>query len=294
MDTTIATSTLRSIATRNTVTIGIAAPASAPPGDVAGIVALGDAWWPLAVARELDDALLMLRVNEPTAGLLLLRTTGDARHVLAADAALAAHAGHWLVRETTALLRRTLARLDVTSRSMFTLVDRGSAFAGTLFELALAADRTYMLAAGDDGGPHVTLSAQNFGAYPTVAGRTRLETRFIGDPARIAALQAGAGHAYDASEAGDAGLITLAPDDIDWDDELRLAIEERTALSPDALTGLEANLRFPGAETMASKIFGRLSAWQNWIFIRPNATGERGALKMYGSGTKPNFDQERV
>jgi benzoyl-CoA-dihydrodiol lyase len=279
---------------RRLATLTVRAPRAPQPADAAAIHALGAAWWPLAFARELDDALLLLRTNEPELGLLLVRAEGDASAVLAVDAVFAAEAGDWLVRETTGLLRRTLARLDVTSRSMFAIVDRDSAFAGTLFELALAADRIYMLQSDDDDAPSIALSERNFGAYPTVADRSRLETRFGTDAAQLAALRAASGTAYRAEEALANGLATIASDDLDWDDELRMAIEERTALSPDALTGLEANLRFPGAETLHSKIFARLSAWQNWVFIRPNATGERGALKVYGSGSKPHFDQERV
>jgi benzoyl-CoA-dihydrodiol lyase len=278
---------------RRLATLTVRAPSTEQPADPAAIHALGAQWWPLVFARELDDALLLLRTNEAELGLLLVRTEGDAGAVLAVDRVLSAQAGDWLVRETTGLLRRTFARLDVTSRSMFAIVDRNSAFAGTLFELALAADRIYMLLSDDDA-PAIALSERNFGAYPTVADRARLVTRFGDGAAQVATLRAAAGAAYRAEEALAAGLATFAPDDLDWDDELRLAIEERTALSPDALTGLEANLRFPGAETLHSKIFARLSAWQNWVFVRPNATGERGALKVYGSGTKPHFDRERV
>jgi benzoyl-CoA-dihydrodiol lyase len=279
---------------RRLATLTARAPRTEQAEDIAAIHALGAKWWPLAFARELDDALLLLRTNESELGLLLLRTEGDAAGVLAVDRVLDAEAGDWLVRETTGLLRRTLARLDVTSRSMFAIVDRDSAFAGTLFELALAADRVYMLLSDDDDAPAIALSERNFGAYPTVADRSRLETRFGNGAAQLAALRAETGKLYRAEDALAAGLVTIAPDDLDWDDELRLAIEERTALSPDALTGLEANLRFPGAETLHSKIFARLSAWQNWVFVRPNATGERGALQVYGSGSKPHFDRERV
>jgi benzoyl-CoA-dihydrodiol lyase len=275
-------------------TLLVRAPGDGEPHDLAGITAAGDAWWPLAVARELDDAILLLRTNEPTLGLLLLKTEGAPANVLAADRDLARFADHWFVRETAGLLRRTLARLDVTSRSMYAIVDRGSAFAGTLFELALAADRIYMLADEGPDAPAITLGAQNFGAYPTVGAQSRLAVRFYGDESRLEQLRAVLEQGLGAEDALAHGLITAAPDELDWDDELRLAIEERVTLSPDALTGLEANLRFPGPETLHSKIFGRLSAWQNWIFIRPNATGERGALKLYGSGTKPHFDQERV
>jgi benzoyl-CoA-dihydrodiol lyase len=274
-------------------TLTVRGPQMAEPNALEHIIARGAAWWPLAMARELDDALLLLRTNEPELGLLVLRTEGDAGAVLAADRAMDDHRDQWFVREVRGLLRRTLARLDVTSRSMYAVIDAGSAFAGTLLELALAADRTFMLAGADDA-PHITLSAANFGAYPTVGGRTRLEVRFHGHPATVATLRERAGTSYDAEAANAAGLVTLIPDELDWNDELRLAFEERAALSPDALTGLEANLRFAGAETVATKIFGRLSAWQNWVFLRPNATGERGALKCYGTGTKPEFDQERV
>jgi benzoyl-CoA-dihydrodiol lyase len=276
-------------------TLTVRAPRAAQPQDVDAIVAAGDAWWPLAVARELDDAILMLRTNEPELGLVLLRTEGSAEAVLDVDRTLLAHRAHWLVRETIGLLRRTFARLDVTARSFYALVDAGSCFAGTLLELALAADRTYMLALPEgDGAPAVALSDANLGLYPVVNGRSRLDVRFDGDPALLAAATRELGRRYDARAALEAGLVTVAPDELDWDDEIRLATEERAALSPDALSAMEANLRFPGAETPETKIFGRLSAWQNWVFYRPNSTGARGALKLFGSGTKPDFDQERV
>ncbi|HZO95728.1 MAG TPA: 2,3-epoxybenzoyl-CoA dihydrolase [Candidatus Baltobacteraceae bacterium] len=278
-----------------TATILVRAPRDPQPAGADGIVALGDAWWPLAFARELDDAVLMLRTNERELGLLLLRTEGDAAAVQAVDATLLGLREHWLVRETIGMLRRTLARLDVTSRSMYAIVERGSCFAGTLFELALAADRTYMLSLPDeDDAPSVAIGEANDGLYPAVDGRSRLARRFDGDPEALARVRAELGRVYDADAALDAGLVTVAPDDLDWDDEVRLAIEERASLSPDALTAMEANLRFPGAETMETKIFGRLSAWQNWVFVRPNATGARGALTIFGSGSKPQFDQERV
>jgi benzoyl-CoA-dihydrodiol lyase len=281
--------------TARSATLTVRAPRGPQPSEPDAIVAAGDAWWPLAFARELDDALLMLRTNESELGVLVLRSEGERDDVLALDAVLAAHAGHWLVRETIGLLRRTFARLEVTSRSIYAVIDRGSCFAGTLFELALAADRSYMLALDDDGeAPAIALSATNFGPYPTVQGRTRLETRFGDAPETIARLRDALATAYRAADAEAAGLVTFAPDELDWDDELRLALEERAALSPDALSGLEANLRFPGPESLATKIFGRLSAWQNWVFHRPNATGERGALKRFGSGSKPDFDRERV
>jgi benzoyl-CoA-dihydrodiol lyase len=276
-----------------TATLTVHAPQPDADNDLAAIEAAGDAWWPLAMARELDDALLLLRTNERELGLIVLRTSGDLEAVLAADRALVEHRDHWLVRETLGMLRRTLARLDVTSRSLYAVVDDGSCFGGVLYELAAAADRVYMLAL-DEGGPQLALDALNFGPLPAVNARPRLETRLLGEPALYAAVQAEAGRRYDARAALDAGLVTVAPDDLDWDDEIRLACEERAALSPDALSGLEASLRFPGAETLETKIFGRLSAWQNWVFIRPNATGERGALKIFGSGSKPNFDWERV
>ena len=268
------------------------APSHPQPETPADILAAGDAWWPLAFARELDDAILMLRTNEPELGLIVLRTEGDPAAVLAVDRVLDAHRAHWLVRETIGLLRRTLARLEVTSRSFYAVIARGSCFTGTLFELALAADRSYMLL-GDDG-PIITLSPMNFGAYPGVHGTSRLASRFASEPERIEALRADHARAYNASDAEAAGLVTIAPDELDWDDELRIACEERAALSPDALTAMEASLRFPGPETLRSKIFGRLSAWQNWVFVRPNATGPRGALAVFGSGSKPHFDRERV
>ena len=240
-------------------------------------------WWPLAMARELDDAILHLRTNVREGGIWVLKTRGAIENVLAADHVLHENREHWFVRETIGFIRRAFARLDVSSRSMYAVIDQGSCFAGTLFELALAADRSYMLAAED--GPRIALSAMNFGPYATLTGAARIEGR-AGDAPRDTPL--------DAEEAMDRGLVTFAPDELDWDDELRLAIEERASLSPDALTGMEASLRFGGNETMATKIFGRLSAWQDWIFIRPNAVGEQGALKLFGSGTKPKFSWERV
>jgi benzoyl-CoA-dihydrodiol lyase len=277
-------------------TITVHAPAQPQPDDAAGILAAGDAWWPLALARELDDAILMLRTNEAELGLIVLRTQGDAAAVLAVDRTLLALREHWLVRETIGLLRRTLARLDVTSRSLYAVIDTDSCFVGTLLELALAADRSFMLALPDDvaAAPAIVLDATNFGTYPLVNGRTRLQTRFDGEPDTVERLRAQIGTRFDAQAALEAGLVTVAPDDLDWDDELRLALEERASLSPDALSAMEANLRFPGGETLETKIFGRLSAWQNWVFYRPNSTGERGALKLFGSGSKPLFDQERV
>jgi benzoyl-CoA-dihydrodiol lyase len=259
------------------------------PDTLAGIVAAGAQWWPLVVARELDDALLMLRANHHECGTLVLKTLGETDAVLACDATMATHRDHWFVRETIGLLRRTLQRLDVSSRSLFAVIDEGSCFAGSLFELALAADRSYMAA----DGPHVALSALNFRDLEMVNGRSRLAARF-NDEASAAALQRHASAPLEAAAAQDLGLVTFAPDDLDWEDEIRLAIEERASLSPDALTGMEANLRFAGGETVATKIFGRLSAWQNWIFSRPNAVGEHGALKRYGSGARARFDRERI
>ena len=254
------------------------------PADLAGILAAGAQWWPLAMARELDDAVLRLRANEPEIGTLVLKTRGDIAAVLAFDSALAAHGGHWFVRETIGLLRRALRRLDVSSRSLFAVIDQGSCFAGSLFELALAADRSYMLA----DPPQIALGPMNFAGLEMLNGRTRLAARFNRDRVEFAAGARGAAAAL--AE----GLVTFAPDELDWDDELRLALEERASLSPDALTGMEANLRFAGPETVATKIFARLSAWQNWVFSRPNATGEAGALKRYGSGAMPRFDWTRV
>lgn len=279
-----------------TATLTVKAPAASQPADIAGIEAAGVHWWPLQMARELDDAILHLRTNETDIGTWVLKTSGDAQAVLACDEALVANASHWLVRETIGLLRRTFARIDVTSRSLFALIDEGSCFAGTLAELAFAADRSYMLALPDtpQQAPVLTLSAMNFGPLPMITGESRLARRFYGDEVQLAAVKAKAGEPLDADAAMALGLITANPDDIDWADEIRLALEERASMSPDALTGMEANLRFNGAENMATRVFGRLSAWQNWIFNRPNAVGELGALKVYGSGSKARFDFDRV
>ena len=282
--------------TGRSATLTVKAPNGAQPGDVAGIEAAGSNWYPLQMARELEDAILHLRTNELDIGTWLLKTQGTVADVLAMDATLAQHAAHWFVRETTGLLRRTLARLDVSSRSMFALIERDSCFAGTLLEIALAADRSYMLALPDEPAtaPKIALSAMNFGVFPMVSHETRLQRRFYGNTNEIEAVQATIGQSLDADEALALGLVTSAPDDIDWPDEVRIAVEERASMSPDALTGMEANLRFAGKETMETRIFGRLTAWQNWIFIRPNAVGEGGALKVYGTGTKPQFDRNRV
>ena len=277
-------------------TITVAAPSSPPPDGLDAIRTQGAAWWPLAMARELDDAILLLRTNEPELGTWILKTAGDSARVLAADATLERFRSDWFVRETIGMLRRTLARLDVTSRTLYALIEPGSCFAGTLLELALAADRSYMLApSGDDAAaPTIALSAMNFGSYPMVNGLSRLAARFYGEEAAIAAARAALGRSLRASEAMELGLVTAAPDDLDWSDEIRIAQEERASLSPDALTGMEANLRFGGTETMETRVFGRLSAWQNWIFVRPNAVGESGALKIFGTGSKAKFNWERV
>ena len=281
---------------KRTATFTVKAPSGAQPSDIAGIEVAGAAWWPLQMARELDDAILHMRSNEQDTGTWLLKTSGDSRAVLATDATLLAHQDHWLVRETIGLLRRTLARLDVSSRSLFALIEPGSCFAGTLAELAFCADRSYMRTLPDDAGqaPALTLNAMNFGIYPMVNDQSRLARRFYEETAPLQAAHAAAGQALDADAAQALGLVTAALDDIDWADEIRLALESRAAMSPDALTGLEANLRFAQKENMATRIFGRLTAWQNWIFVRPNAAGEKGALKVYGKGEKAAFDLNRV
>jgi benzoyl-CoA-dihydrodiol lyase len=279
-----------------TATITVAAPKSPQPAEPAAILQAGASWWPLAMARELDDAILCLRTNDLEIGTWILKTRGEADAVLAVDAVLDAQRGHWLVKETIGLLRRTLARLDVSSRTLFAIVDQGSCFAGTLAELLLAADRGYMLQLPDDeaGAPRIALSPMNFGAYPMVNDLPRLAARFGGESAPVEAARAQVGKKLDAEAALGLGLVTFAPDDLDWDEEVRIAIEERASLSPDALTGMEANLRFAGRETMETRIFGRLTAWQNWIFNRPNAVGEQGALKVFGTGSKAKFNWERV
>ncbi|PWC37255.1 2,3-epoxybenzoyl-CoA dihydrolase [Azospirillum sp. TSO22-1] len=270
-----------------TVTITVRAPAEAPKRED------GAAFWPLAMARELDDLILHLRFNETTLGTWVLKAQGDAALVEAADAALLADPEDWFLRETTLHLARVLKRLDVTARSLFAVIDRGSCFAGTLLELALAADRSYMLDGGDDA-PVVRLTPMNFGPLPMPNGLTRLHSRFLAAPDHAEALKRSIGEDLDGDDALDQGLVTFAPDDIDWDDEIRVALEERAGFSPDALTGMEASLRFGGPETIESKIFARLSAWQNWIFQRPNAAGEAGALKLYGTGRRAEFDKVRV
>ncbi|RJF95954.1 2,3-epoxybenzoyl-CoA dihydrolase [Noviherbaspirillum saxi] len=279
-----------------TATLTVKSPTVAQPKDAAGIEAAGVRWWPLQFARELDDAILHLRTNEPDIGTWVLKSSGNAQAVLDVDATIAANRENWLVRETVGFLRRTLARLDVTSRSLFAFIESGSCFAGTLLEVALAADRSYMLALPDDPqqAPRIALSELNFGVYPMVTAESRLARRFYGDESTIERVREAKGEPLDAARAMELGLITADPDDLDWADETRLALEERASMSPDALTGMEANLRFNGKETMETRIFGRLTAWQNWIFIRPNAVGELGALKVYGSGTKAQFDLNRV
>jgi benzoyl-CoA-dihydrodiol lyase len=281
---------------KRTATFTVKAPAKAQPTDIAGIEAAGHQWYPLAMARELEDAILSMRTNELDIGTWLIKTEGDAAAVLAMDAVLLAHKDHWLVRETIGLLRRTLSRLDVSSRSLFALVEAGSCFSGTFLELALACDRIYHLALPDDAAksPTITVADANFGVYPMATGESRLGRRFYNEQAPLDAVRAVAGQALDADAAMAVGLCTSNPDDIDYADEVRIAIEERVAMSPDALTGLEANLRFNSKENMHTRIFGRLTAWQNWIFQRPNAVGEKGALKVYGKGEKSAFDWNRV
>ena len=273
---------------KRTATFTVKAPTGSQPQDIAGIEAAGAAWYPLAMARELEDAILSMRTNELDIGVWLIKTQGDAAAVLAMDATLMARKSHWLVRETIGLLRRTFSRLDVSSRSLFALIEEGSCFAGTFLELALACDRSYHLALPDDAAaaPKITVSDVNFGLYPMVTEQSRLGRRFYDESPALEAVRAKAGQALDADAAFAVGLVTSNPDDIDWADETRIAIEERVAMSPDALTGMEANLRFNGPENMFTRVFGRLTAWQNWIFQRPNAVGEKGALKVYGKGDK--------
>ncbi len=279
-----------------TATISLRAPIGEQPEDIAAIEAAGASWWPLAMARELDDAILSLRTNELDIGCWLLKTEGDSQAVLDAGATLTAHKDHWFVNETIGALRRTFARLDVSSRSLFALIDKGSCFAGLFAELAFAADRAYMLVLPDalEAAPSLSLDEFNFGLLPLVNGQSRLQRRFYEESAQMEAARGAAGKPIDGDEAMKLGLVTMAPDDIDWADEIRIAIEERAAMSPDALTGLEANLRFAQRENMNTRIFGRLTAWQNWIFQRPNAVGDKGALKVYGTGEKAGFDLNRV
>ncbi|MGH3343860.1 MAG: 2,3-epoxybenzoyl-CoA dihydrolase [Carbonactinosporaceae bacterium] len=285
------------------VTITVHGPADDPPTGVTGIHEQGADLWPLAVARELDDLILSLRVNELELGTWVLKTAGDPAKVLAHDALLAAHARDWFVDEVRLLLKRTYKRLDNTSRSLIALVEPGSCFAGSLLELALAADRSYMLEGSfdDNGGNEpaqrpaaVTLGELNFGALPMANGLSRLASRFLGDGAHLESLREQAGEPLEAAEAAQLGLVTFAFDDIDWEDEVRLALEERASFSPDALTGMEANHRFAGPETLETKIYARLTAWQNWIFNRPNASGPDGALRRFGTGQRATFDRKRA
>ncbi|WP_194712345.1 2,3-epoxybenzoyl-CoA dihydrolase [Noviherbaspirillum soli] len=282
-------------AARNAV-LTVRGPKGPQPATVAAIEEAGVQWWPLQMARELDNAILHMRTNELDIGTWLLKTEGDVQAVLDADAVMLANQSHWLVRQTLGLMRRTFARLDVSSRSLFALIEEGSCFAGSLLEVALSADRIYMLALPDspEKAPKIAVSEMNFGALPMVTRQSRLQRRFYDDEATVAKVRETQGQKLDADQAMALGLITSNPDDIDWADETRMVIEERASMSPDALTGLEANLRFNGPETMETRIFGRLTAWQNWIFIRPNAVGELGALKVYGSGNKAQFDMNRV
>jgi benzoyl-CoA-dihydrodiol lyase len=282
-----------------TATVVVRGPSGSCPPDADAARKLGSGFWPLAAMRELDDALLELRFNEPEIGILFLKTEGDAERVEACDCFLVENAEHWFVREVVLFVQRVLKRLDLTSRSLFALIEPGSCFAGLLAELAFAADRSFMLEGffenqGNEAPACLTLCPGNFGPYRMVNGLTRLETRFLGEPETLKAAESMIGEALDAPAAAEAGLVTAALDDIDWEDEIRLLAEARAGFSPDALTGMEANLRFPGPETMESKIFGRLTAWQNWIFQRPNAVGPDGALSRYGTGRRPNFDKTRV
>ena len=290
--------------TSRIATITVKAPPVAIESTPQTIEAAAANWYPLKLQRELDDAILNLRTNELEVGTWVIKTRGDAAQVMTMDRVLADLKDHWLVKETIGALRRTLARLDVTSRSLIALVDSGSCFAGTFYELALSCDRIYMLdlpearsassTSAPDAAPALQLSAANFGWFPAVNNLTRLQTRFYQDDASLAQLKNLSDSPLRADQALALGLVTLTPDDIDWEDEIRIMLEERASLSPDAMTGLEASLRFPGQETMATRIFGRLSAWQNWIFIRPNAVGEEGALKVFGTGKKTKFDWKRV
>jgi benzoyl-CoA-dihydrodiol lyase len=279
-------------------TISIKAPETAPPADIDGMIAQGAGFWPLQVARELDDAILHLRINELQTAMLVFKSHGESAQVLAYDDFLEKNKAHWLVNEIRQYWKRVLKRIDVTSRTLVTLVEPGSCFAGTLAELVFAADRSYMLVGQKQGDnrppPAIALSAMNFGPYPMSHGLTRLESRFQADLSQLDEAKAKVGEALDAEAAEELGLITFALDDIDWDDEVRVFFEERTSFSPDGLTGMEANLRFVGPETMESKIFSRLTAWQNWIFQRPNAVGEEGALRRYGTGVKAHYDMTRV
>jgi benzoyl-CoA-dihydrodiol lyase len=281
---------------KRTATFTVKAPTKAVESDIAAIEAAGAAWYPLALARELEDAILSMRTNELDIGVWLMKTEGDAAAVQQMDAVLMQRRTHWFVRETIGLLRRTFSRLDVSSRSLFALIEPGSCFSGTFLELALACDRSYMLALPDDEAraPKIAVGDTNFGLYPLATGQSRLQRRFYDEQPALDAVRTQAGQPLDADAAFALGLVTANPDDIDWADEVRIAIEERVSINPDALTGMEANLRFNGQENMHTRVFGRLTAWQNWIFQRPNAVGEKGALKVYGKGDKAAFDWNRV
>jgi len=283
---------------RRVASLTVRGPSKPAPANAAEAQALGAAFWPLAVARELEDAILNLRVNEPAIGLVLVRTDGDAKVVLAYDALLLNGTGDWFLREVRHYFKRVLKRVDLTAKTFFALVEPGSCFAGTLAELIFAADRSMMLIGtreGDNRAPaSIILGDANFGRFPMGNGLSRLESRFLGEPETLDVAQAKIGAALEAEEAEELGLVTFASEDFDWDDELRVMMEERASQSPDALTGMEANLRFAGPESMETKIFGRLTAWQNWIFQRPNAVGEQGALKLYGSGVKPGYSMDRI
>ncbi|HEY3849800.1 MAG TPA: 2,3-epoxybenzoyl-CoA dihydrolase [Steroidobacteraceae bacterium] len=277
------------------VELTVSAPDSSPPSSLDAALTAGAAWWPLQMARELDDAILHLRTNYLDYGVWVLKARGAPSAVLATDAFLLEHRRHWFVREVIGQLRRTFARLDVSSRSLFALIENDSCFVGSLFELALASDRIYMLnQAPAAGGPELILSEVNFGLLPAVHGRSRIEARFYGDAKPLSAARAAIGIPLDCASAQSLGLVTSGPDALDWDDEIRIALEERNSLSPDALSGMEANLRFGPGETLETRVFGRLSAWQNWIFIRPNAVGETGALKIFGTGRKAKFNRDRI
>jgi benzoyl-CoA-dihydrodiol lyase len=279
-------------------TVTVRGPSQSVPASVEAAHALGAKFWPLVIARELEDAILHLRTNEAAIGVVLFRTDGNAQAVLEHDEFLAKANGDWLMREIRHYLKRVLKRVDVTAKSFVTLIEPGSCFAGTLAELAFAADRSLMLIGTREGDNRkaaaITLGQANFSFYPMGNGLTRLETRFLGEPKTLDTLKGKIGQPVEGVEAAELGLVTAAYEDFDWDDELRVMLEERTSFSPDAMTGMEANLRFAGPETMESKIFGRLTAWQNWIFQRPNAIGEQGALKLYGSGVSPTFNKDRV
>jgi len=279
-------------------TVTIKAPSEAPPADIAGIEAQGVNFWPFAMTRDLEDAIMELRVNEKDVGTWVFKTEGESAYVEAADKALLDNAEHWLVREITLFMKRTFKRVDVSSRSLVALIEPGSCFTGSLLELVIAADRSFMLDGGFEGSNEpdatVVLTGMNFGPLVMPNGLTRLEHRFLSDPSMVDIAMENIGKPLEAVDADEIGLVTFIPDDIDWEDEVRIAIEERASFSPDALTGMEASLRFAGPETLETKIFGRLSAWQNWIFQRPNAAGDEGALRVYGSGQKASFNKQRV